>query len=279
MKISGILTIDNAISSGYPFIEAALSVLPITDEFLINDGGSSDKTAYYLRKLKKTFPKKIKIFNKPYHPSDYWETIDECVEFLISKAKGDWIFEVQGDEIWHERDLIPLRKIIKSTHKKKYNSIRQRRLDCTFTLLKKDYTYANVRIVRNIPNLKSYWGGDDFQIGRPGAPKAGYTSHNVPPELKIKIPYYHFTRLFPRNILRVEEKIALKIASKQKERIALWEKHKKIPWDSMKPPLPEQILDCLPGLIKGLSQELEYKVREELFDKKWLKKITGLKYL
>jgi len=53
IKISGIQTISNAVSLGYAFIEAVLSILPMVDEFLINDGGSSDKTSFYLKKLQK----------------------------------------------------------------------------------------------------------------------------------------------------------------------------------------------------------------------------------
>jgi len=277
MKITGILTIRDGIYLGYPFVEAILSVLPIVDEFLISDGGSKDGTFEILKQLKKTFPKKIVLFQRPWFKSRCWETIDESLNYLIEKAKGDWLFEVQGDEIWHERDLIPLRKIIEWAHKKHYNSIRQKRLECTFTSVG-SYIYRNVRIVRNLPNLKSYWGGDDFQIGRPGPPREGYTSHNVPPELEIEIPYYHFHRIFPKNNPRADEVIATEIAPDNTERIEVFERHKMVPWNTFQPPPQEEVLDFLPALIKGLSQELEYKVRNELFDKKWLSKITGLNY-
>ena len=277
MKISGILTIKDNVYLGYPFLEAILSILPISDEFLVNDGGSGDGTLEYLKRLQKTFPK-IVIYQTPWLKGEYWEAIDETLNYLIKKAKGDWLFEAQGDEIWHEKDLIPLRKIIKSAHKGDYNSIRHRRLDCTFVSID-SYVCKRVRIVRNLPGLKSYLGGDDFHIGKQGNPRAGYTTHNVPPELEIEIPWYHFSRLFPKNTLRADERIALEIAPKDESRIVRWEEQKKVSWDLIKPPPPEQILDCLPALIKGLNQESEYKVREELFDKKWLSKITGLKYL
>ncbi len=110
IKISAIQPISNGVSLGYPFIEAVLSVLPIVDEVLINDGGSLDETSFYLKKLQETFPDKIRLFNKPFYPSGYWETIDDCVIFLIDQAKGDWVFEVQGDEIWPEKDLMRLKK-------------------------------------------------------------------------------------------------------------------------------------------------------------------------
>jgi len=104
MKISGILSIKDGIYRGYPFLEAILSAIPICDEFLVNEAKSQDETLYYLKKLKKVFPK-IKIYQIPWHEGDYWEALDESINFLISKANGDWIFEVQGDELWFRKVL------------------------------------------------------------------------------------------------------------------------------------------------------------------------------
>lgn len=278
MKLSGIFTIRDGIYLGYPFLEAILSILPIVDEFLISDGGSKDGTFEALKKLRRTFPKKIIIYQDIWFKSECWETIDEPLNRLIKKAKGDWLIEAQGDEIWHENNLPYVQKIIKDAHNKKYNSVRQPRLDCTFTQIYNNYVYKNVRIVRNIPNLKSNWGGDDFQIGESRSPKEGYTSHNVPPELEIETPYYHFVRVFPKNNPRAAEVIANEIAPKNTERIDVLEENRKVDWKSLKAPLKKDVLNSLPILIKGLSQELEYKVRKEVFDRKWLSKTTGLKY-
>ena len=275
MKISGILSIKDGIYRGYPFLEAILSAIPICDEFLVNEAKSQDETLYYLKKLKKVFPK-IKIYQIPWHEGDYWEALDESINFLISKANGDWIFEVQGDEIRQEKDILKIKKIIESANENGFNSIRQRCLDCSWTNIG-SYVYKNVRIVRKIPGLKSYWGGDDFRIGNRSSPREGYTSHNVPPELEIDILYYHLHRTFPQNVILQDEGCAL-IAKKNYERIEILEKSKKIDWQNILPPKEEEVLDCLPAIVKGLSQYLKYKVREEIFDKKWLTKITGLNY-
>jgi len=256
-------------------LEAILSAIPICDEFLVNEAKSQDETLYYLKKLKKVFPK-IKIYQIPWHEGDYWEALDESINFLISKANGDWIFEVQGDEIRQEKDILKIKKIIESANENGFNSIRQRCLDCSWTNIG-SYVYKNVRIVRKIPGLKSYWGGDDFHIGNCSSPREGYTSHNVPPELEIDILYYHLHRTFPQNVILQDEGCAL-IAKKNYERIEILEKSKKIDWQNILPPKEEEVLDCLPAIVKGLSQYLKYKVREEIFDKKWLTKITGLNY-
>jgi len=277
MKVSGIQPISNAVSLGYPFIEAILSALPIVDEFLINDGGSSDETPFYLKKLQKTFPKKIRLFNKPYHPSNRWETIDEVVEFLINQAKGDWIFEVQGDESWHEGDIFKIKQIIKRADKEDYNSLR---IVCHWADFQKidSYKYRNVRIVRKINDLKSHWGGDDFQIGSSASPAEGFTSSNVPPELLIDdIVLFNLSRdTFPFNALERAKTIATFIAIRDEERQEAWKGLESRPFQKCEPN-PDTIKQ-LPAIIRGLAGFEKYKVREELFDKKFLAKLTGLNY-
>ena len=276
MKISAIQPISNAVSLGYPFIEAVLSVLPIVDEVLINDGGSSDETPFYLKKLQKTFPDKIRLFNRPYHSSDRWETIDEVVEFLINSAKGDWIFEVQGDEIWPEKDIFKVKRIIERASKDGYNSIRT---TCHWTSFQgiDSYKYRNVRMVRKIDNLKSHWGGDDFQIGDSKSPAEGFTSSNVPPELMADLTWFNLSNTtFPENTLKRAQAIATFIAERDQERQDARNYYESNP-PQRQEPNPKTVKQ-LPAIIQGLAGFEKYKVRDELFDKKFLKKLTGLSY-
>jgi len=278
IKISAIQPISNAISLGYPFIEAILSVLPIADEVLINDGGSSDRTLFYIKKLQKTFPQKIKTFNRPFFPSDYWETIDDCVEFLIGQAKNEWILEVQGDDVWHEKDIFKLKRTIENASRKKYNSIRTIYYWCHFENIN-PYKYRNVRMVRKIKGLKSYWGGDDFQVGDNKSPAEGFTSSNVPPELIVDTPCFNLSNApFPRNALKRAEKIATFFARKDKERQEHWKCLQSSDSFQKQKPNPRTVKQ-LPALLQGLAGFDEYKVRKELFDKKFLKKLTKIEYI
>lgn len=275
-KISGILTINNAISLGYPFIEAMLSVLPIVDEFLINEGGSKDKTAFYLKKFQKTFPDKIKLFNKPHYPGDHWEAIDECLEFLISKIKGNWLFEIQGDELWHEKDILKIKQLIKKADRKGYNSIRTILHWTNFQGIN-SYKYRTVRMLRKIKNLKSYYCGDDFRIADSGNPAEGFTSHNVPPELITDFIFYNFSGVvFPDNALKREKSHVFYLAKKQEDRKQVLRRLESRPLQKQEPN-PETVKQ-LPAIIQGLAGLDKYKVREKLFDKKFLKKLTGLDY-
>lgn len=274
--LSGIMTIRNAIELGYPFLEAVLGILPMVDEFLIGDGGSTDATLHYINRLKETFPK-VKFYSTIWSKSEHWESFDDAVNFLISEAKGTWLWEVQSDEFWHEAQLSALMDIIKWADKEGYNSLRQSCILYRWTS-RDSYVYRNIRILRKIPGLLSHWGGDDFQIGDCKSPRKGLTSHNVPPELDIAIEIIHMSRIFPRNRTSQDEINIKFCGTKGESRQKIYERMKQIDWEEIHPPAPEEVLDCLPALMRGLNQELEYKVREELFDKEWLRKTTGLNY-
>lgn len=276
IKITGMISICNVVSAGYPFLEAILSLMPIVDEFLIADGESEDGTYEFLEKLRDVFPK-VKLYKIPWFKSNYWEALDKSLNHLIQEASGDWIFESSGDNLWHEKDIPKIKQAIEYAHRNGYNSIRHPCLNCGWTHIG-SYIYRNVRIVRNMPGLTSRWGGDDFQLGDNRSPKEGQTAHNVPPELETEVPFYHMHRMFPRNVLRAEERLARFLAVKNVERVESWESSKRVNWHNISPPIEEKVLDCIPALIKGLSQDLEYRVRGELFDRNWLKKITGLDY-
>lgn len=278
MKISGIQTISNAVSLGYSFIEAVLSVLPIVDEFLINDGGSSDETPFYLNKLQKTFPDKIRLFNKPYYRCDFWQTIDECINFLIGQAKGDWTLEALGDEIWHEKTILDIKKTIERADKEGYNSIRMIAHWCNFQHID-PYQYRNVRIIRKLDGLTSYDCGDDFHIGGHGEPAKGFTSSNVPPELVTDFAWFNlggYYEVFPENDLERAKTVATFFAEKEEARPQRWKYFEANP-PRRQEPNPEAVKQ-LPALAQGLAGFDKYKVRDELFDKKYLKKLTGLSY-
>lgn len=276
LTLSGIMTIRNAIELGYPFLEAVLGILPMVDEFLIGDGGSTDATLYYIDKLRETFPK-VKFYSTIWSESEHWESFDNALNFLISKAEGTWLWEVQSDEFWHETQLPALIDIIKQADREGYNSLRQPCILYHWTN-RDSYIYKNIRILRKIPELSSHWGGDDFQVGAERSPRQGFTSHNVPPELDVDIEIMHMSRAFPRNRILQDETNVKFCGTKGESRQKVYERMKQIDWGQVQPPKEEEILDCLPAIMKGLGQELIYRVREELFDKEWLRKTTGLNY-
>lgn len=279
--ISSIFTIKDGIKNGYPFIEAILSSLPIVDECLINDGGSNDGTLKSLNVLQETFPNKIRLFNIPDYDSEKWKVIDDQLEFLISKVRGDWFLEVQGDELFHEDDLFSIKDLLYKLNE--YNSVRQPRWDIHWSTSNCNKEYPVVRIVRNVPNLKSFWGGDDFRIGKLTSLKNGYTSHDVPPEFLSDIKLIHLHNIFSKHNYNQCINHLYHLGIGAKDRQYVYERYKKHfnSWNNLpdKKDNFNEISDPeIPKIIRDMQKYNKYFVRDELFNKEWLTETTGINY-
>jgi glycosyltransferase involved in cell wall biosynthesis len=273
--LSGIFTIKNAIKGGYPFMECILSVLPFCDKILLNDGGSTDETKEYLVKLKEMWPEKINLYNIPDKFNTDWKSIDHGLNRLIRECKSKWIFEIQGDEII---DPVNAKKMIRELKlSDRFNSIRNSRLDLDFSTEDVHYDMRTIRIVKNIPNLSSYTGGDNFHIGRQKSPREGYTLHNVPPERDVSsFVLKHYIRCFP---LCVEEWIrrhAIDLASDNVNRISFLLSRDQ----AYRSPLSakDRIPNHVPNILRDMVGQDSYYVRDELFDPNWLERVTGISY-
>lgn len=219
--VSGILTIRNSFEAGYPLTESILSIYPIVDEFLINDGGSDDGTLDLLEELAEVYPK-IELYQIEDEESEAWETIDDQLEQLIDEASGEWLIESQADEIWHEDDILEFSELLESTDA---NSIRQPRPSVNVAGEVMESQYRTVRAVRNVDNLTSWEGGDNFQIGSHEAGLGEYTTHKVPPEIECDIPIYHLNTTFPNERENHAERHAMWLATESDARMRRYEEY------------------------------------------------------
>ena len=104
MIISAFTFIKNGQILGYPFIESIQSILPIVDEFVINIGDSDDNTLSQIQSINN---EKIRIIQSK------WCDKMEDRGFVYGQQKmiaqfnciGDWLFYIEGDEVYHENDL------------------------------------------------------------------------------------------------------------------------------------------------------------------------------
>jgi len=275
MKISAIGTFKNCIKLGYPFIEAILSIYPIVDELLLNDGGSEDETVDYLYKLAQNFFPKVQIFHIPWGGRNCEKQFDASLNALIEKATGDWLIEVQGDEIWHEENLFNLHSWIELLDKLGYNSIRHRCLTVSGWTSFDNYQYWHVRIVKKVAGLVSAEWGDCFHIRGQKSVKEGFTSHNVSPEFCIDIPCYHIHRVFPENKILADEAMAYQNAEGDPPREKIAELSRQM--NDFHIPQKEEVVGGLPALVEDLWRITKYEVRDKLFDRDWLMKKTGLR--
>jgi len=271
--ISGILTFRDCITNGYPFIEAILSVLPFVDEYLINDGGSVDGTKEHLEHLAEVFPDKIKLYNILDYASSRWDCVSEQYNTLIDESAGDWIFQGDADEIIHEKEAGKL----KYTRFTRANVLRFPRREVKWSWEQvSEKPYWPARAARKIEGLHQHWpthGGDEFLRYEDGK---RYWIRS-PPECKkvLGMMIWHLYVIFPGNMLNKRKNDAEYVAREDSARVEVYERIRFRA--KMRTNVTDSSLD-LPALIRGMVGWQEYRVREELFDKEWLRRLTGLYY-
>jgi hypothetical protein len=104
MKISAFTFIKNGQILGYPFIESIKSVLPIVDEFVVNVGNSEDETLCLIQSIDNN---KIRIIESNWSEKmiDRGYVYGQQKMIAQFNCSGDWLFYIEGDEIYHENDL------------------------------------------------------------------------------------------------------------------------------------------------------------------------------
>lgn len=115
--ISVVFIIKNALKQGYCFWESLSSCLPFADEIIISEGYSEDKTLEYIKKFKISHNNvPITIFQDNWEKISYHgEVIAKVSQRAINRAKNDWIYYLQADEVIHEDNISHIKNISKST--------------------------------------------------------------------------------------------------------------------------------------------------------------------
>lgn len=104
MKVSGFTFIKNGQILGYPFIQSIQSILPIVDEFIINVGDSDDDTISCINSINSS---KIRIIHSSWSENmqDRGYVYGQQKMIAQFNCSGDWLFYIEGDEVYHEHDL------------------------------------------------------------------------------------------------------------------------------------------------------------------------------
>jgi len=109
MKVSAFTFIKNGQILGYPFLQSIQSILPIVDEFIINVGESEDDTLEIINSIK---DKKVRIIESKWNDEMKYRGYVYGQQKMIAQfnCTGDWAFYIEGDEVYHEKDLLKIRK-------------------------------------------------------------------------------------------------------------------------------------------------------------------------
>lgn len=115
MKVSGFTFIRNAVKYDFPVVESIRSILPICDEFVIAVGNSEDGT---LDLIKNINDPKIKIIETIWDDSlregGRVLAVETDKAFDAIADDSDWAFYIQGDEVFHEKDLPEIYEAMKT---------------------------------------------------------------------------------------------------------------------------------------------------------------------
>ena len=108
MKVSAFTFIKNGQILGYPFLQSIESILPIVDEFVINVGHSEDETLKMIHSINN---KKIRIIESRWNDemTDRGYVYGQQKMIAQFNCTGDWAFYIEGDEVYHEKDLNQIR--------------------------------------------------------------------------------------------------------------------------------------------------------------------------
>ena len=112
--ISGYTTTRNCIDQKYPYVQAIKSMLGFCDQVVVVDGGSTDGTWESLVKLSKTDDRIIIDQKKRDWNHPRFAVFDGLQKaYARSLCTGDWCWQMDSDEIVHEKDYEKVKNLIK----------------------------------------------------------------------------------------------------------------------------------------------------------------------
>lgn len=203
---------------------AVMSVIDYLDKMIIWDTGSTDKTVEIIKKLQNKFPKKI-VFQE-YGEVDR-SSFTKARQEMLEQTLSDWVFLLDGDEVWWESSIKEIRQTIENQGEK---------LDClvnpTINLVGDIYHYQesragkykiagkeghfNIRAVnRKIPGLhfalpygqEGFFNGDNKPIQEGDPNKI----------LFLDAPYLHMTHLQRSSLKEAEDQVLDRLKKRKYE--------------------------------------------------------------
>lgn len=188
--LSACMIVRNGLRLGYPFVEAALAVIPRVDELVVVDGKSDDGTWDVLSQMAEACPR-MRLFRKPW-PSDsrQGKAIAVATNHALRLCRGTHILNVQADEIHTTPNLQIVRYALERGCESAEFPFLHFRNGWWRVSAHPSYTEA-IRCVPNHPETIST--GDGCSFRGPLEPILG--AHVFPNYL------YHIGWVYPRHIL------------------------------------------------------------------------------
>lgn len=169
MKVSGFTFVRNAIRYDYPVVEAITSILPLCDEFIVAVGNSDDGTRALIESIASPVIRIVDtVWDDGLREGGRVLAVETDKAMDAIDPASDWAFYIQADEVVHEKyhDAI-----LKAMHHNLQNS-RVEGLVFDYIHFYGSYDFVGdspdwyrreVRIVRNVPDIRSWRDAQGFR--------------------------------------------------------------------------------------------------------------------
>lgn len=156
--ISGFMVVKDVLKTGYPFIEAIASALPLCDEFIIFEGYSNDGTYEVVRRISE-LNKKVRVFRQEWPQERRITVLADVTNLARAKCSYDYIFSIQANEIVHENSVKFIKALPEICPEVQTFSL-------PFLQLMNNYKFAEeyrLRLSKNLPSIVAI--GDAWSLG------------------------------------------------------------------------------------------------------------------
>jgi hypothetical protein len=201
LPLSGYMIVRNVVRQGYPYLEAIRSVLPWCDEFLVQDGFSTDETWEGLQLLRERYPQKIRLFREEWEGSTHGgQVLAEMSNRLRRKCRGRYCLNLQANEVVpvaaaRELALLPGMHPEADLVKLPFLTFMGPRLAWM--------QQYRTRLFRNDPTLVSL--GDAYDVGLAPPQKGERRKSYCWKQVELSEPIRRYRGLYPVNFLRKTE--------------------------------------------------------------------------
>ena len=170
MFVSGFSFVRNAVKLDYPVVEAIQSVLPLVDEFVMVVGNSDDNTLELIQSIGDS---KIRIVHSVWDDSlrqGGRVLAEETNKALAAiNPQADWAIYIQGDECIHEKYhpvIIQAMQDYKDEQQVEGLLFKYLHFYGSFDFVadSRNWYRNEIRIVKNLPGVKSYKDAQGFRI-------------------------------------------------------------------------------------------------------------------
>jgi hypothetical protein len=158
--IAGFTVIRDGFRSGYPFLEAIRSVLPLCDEVHVSDGRSSDGTFAALQRSFATEPK-VRLRQDPW-PEARSETVPgggspirRALNRLRDGISAEVLFQFDCNDILPPEDVPALRELPELFPRRELFALPYRQFLGRYWF----HDEFRFRLVRNVPSVRVLWDG------------------------------------------------------------------------------------------------------------------------